>query len=49
MALGDYLLQNLQTNTLEFDIHLHGGNAVPGPGNLAVHIAVGILQTLDVG
>ncbi len=33
---------------MDLDVHLQSGNTLCRPGNLEVHVAVGVLRTLDV-
>src|ERR1035437_581736 len=40
---------DLLRDTGDLDVHLECGDAVPGPGDLEVHVAEVVLHTLDVG
>ena len=43
------LLQDGPVDAGDLDIHLQSGDTVHGTGNLEVHVAQEVFQTLDVG
>ena len=47
--LGQGLLQDIEVQPLDLDVHLQGGDSVVGASHLEVHVAQVILQTLNVG
>src|SRR3989344_3016690 len=48
LGLSNRLFKNLGSDTGNFDVHLHSGNAVTSTGNLEVHVAQLIFNTGDV-
>ena len=48
-CLGQCFAQLLEAQTLDFDVHLAGCNAVLRSGHLEVHIAQVVLVTQDIG
>src|SRR5215207_7429691 len=48
-SLGERVAQDLEGHAGDLDVHLQGGDPVPGPGDLEVHVAQMVLDAGDVG
>ena len=48
-SLCQCLLEDFLVDTVNFNIHLDGGNAIFSTGNFKVHIAESIFKTLNIG
>ena len=48
-GLGERLTHDLERDALHLDVHLERGDALVGAADLEVHIAVVVLEALDVG
>ena len=42
------LAHDFDRDALHLDVHLHGGDAVDGAGNLEVHLAESVFEALDI-
>src|SRR5580698_535344 len=49
LRLSQSLPHNLSGNAADFDVHLQSGDAVFGPGDFKIHVAVVIFRAGDVG
>ena len=49
LGLGQALLNDLEGQAEDLDVHLDGRDALAGSGHLEIHVAEMVFQTLDVG
>ena len=49
VRLGDGAAEDVFGNALDLDIHLDGGDALFGAGDLEVHVAQEVFEALDIG
>src|SRR6478672_3934087 len=48
LGLGERVAQDVEGDARDLDVHLQGGDPVPGPGDLEVHVAQVVLDARDV-
>ena len=48
-ACGERVAQDLERDARDLDVHLQGGDALLGAGDLEVHVAEVVLDAGDVG